>query len=70
MRIYVDYSGGYQTLNLKRFGAQFEGKIANPDTFLFFKNSQKKEKHIKDRDRKSNGPMITVSGGLELEVGE
>ena len=38
VRIKVDYSGGYQTLNLKRFGEEFRGKIANPDSFLkFFK---------------------------------
>lgn len=42
VRIRVDYSGGYQTLNLKRFGAEFQGKIANPDTFLYFYKAQKK----------------------------
>lgn len=42
VRIKVDYSGGYQTLNLKRFGEEFRGKIANPDSFLKFYKFQTK----------------------------
>lgn len=39
VRIKIDYSGGYSTLNVARFGTEFEGRIANPSDFIkFFKN--------------------------------
>jgi len=43
IRLRVDYSGGFSTINAQRFGQKFVGKVANPhDVLLFHKSSLKR----------------------------
>ena len=43
IRLRVDYSGGFSTINTQRFGQKFVGKVANPhDVLLFHKSSVKR----------------------------
>jgi double-strand break repair protein MRE11 len=42
IRLRVDYSGGFSTINPQRFGQKFVGKVANPHDVLLFHKSQKK----------------------------
>ena len=67
VRIKVDYSGGYSTLNLKKFGLQFEGKIANPSTFLYFIKQKVKEQanRAKMISEDTYLGQTKISGGAE-----
>ena len=44
IRLRVDYSGGFSTINPQRFGQKFVGKVANPHDILLFHKSQKKQR--------------------------
>ena len=44
IRLRVDYSGGFSTINPQRFGQKFVGKVANPHDVLLFHKSQKKQR--------------------------
>ena len=65
VRIKIEYSGGFSTLNVKRFGAEFEGKIANPDDFLKFYKMQKQSQAHNKKMRTDEGfdRKIKISGG-------
>ena len=39
IRLRVDYSGGFSTINAQRFGQRFVGKVANPNDLLQFHKS-------------------------------
>ncbi|OUS47171.1 Mre11 protein [Ostreococcus tauri] len=42
IRLRVDYSGGFSTINPQRFGQKFVGVVANPHDILLFHKSQRK----------------------------
>ena len=45
IRLRVDYSGGFSTINGQRFGQKFVGKVANPNDLLqFFKSAVRRRK--------------------------
>ena len=60
VRIRIDYSGGYSTINLQRFCSEFKGKVANPTDFLSFYKLKTHEDKLKQKDRE----YVTVKGGF------
>lgn len=61
IRLRVDYSGGFSTINPQRFGQKFVGKVANPNDILLFHKSSKK--------RAGNGMDIDDDMAQEDELG-
>ena len=39
IRLRVDYTGGFSTINAQRFGQKFVGKVANPNDIIQFHKS-------------------------------
>ncbi|PIK46426.1 putative double-strand break repair protein MRE11A [Apostichopus japonicus] len=48
VRLRVDYSGGFSTFNVNRFGQQFSNKVANPKDLILF-NKKKEARTKSDR---------------------
>jgi double-strand break repair protein MRE11 len=48
VRLRVDYSGGFSTINGQRFGQKFVGKVANPNDLLQFHKSAVRRKKEED----------------------
>ena len=49
VRIKIEYSGGYETLNPIRFGDQFKDVLANPKDCIKFYKYQRREKELNRR---------------------
>lgn len=64
IRLRVDYSGGFSTINPQRFGQKFVGKVANPHDVLLFHKSQKK------RTGTSNEIDEEMAEGVDAEYEE
>jgi len=64
IRLRVDYSGGFSTINPQRFGQKFVGKVANPHDVLLFHKSQKKRNGV------SNGVDEEMADGVDAEYEE
>ena len=56
VRLKVDYSGGYASINPQRFGQNFVGKIANPSDLLIMtrKKTEKAEEEQEESSSKSS----------------
>ena len=53
VRLRVDYSGGFPTLNPQCFGHQFVGKVANPRDILHFYRRRARSCHSHEHERNS-----------------
>ena len=52
VRVRVDYTGGFSTINAQRFGQKFVGKVANPNDLLqFFKSAARRKKDENEPSR-------------------
>ena len=63
IRLRVDYSGGFSTINGQRFGQKFVGKVANPNDLLQFHKSLVRKK------KEAEG-VVGRGGGADVEVEE
>ena len=61
VRLRVDYSGGFSTINSQRFGQKFVGKVANPNDLLQFHKSatrrRREEADAADAEAAANARM-------------
>ena len=60
VRIRIDFSGGYLSPNLMRFGREFVGKLANPSDFLSFYKLKTNEAKLNDKEKQ----YTVLKGGL------
>lgn len=66
IRLRVDYSGGFSTINGQRFGQKFVGKVANPNDLLqFFKSAVRRRKE----DAAENGDAAAREVAVEDIIG-
>lgn len=63
IRLRVDYSGGFSTINPQRFGQKFVGVVANPHDILLFHKAQRK----RARDDGDLGEETANAEEAELE---
>ena len=55
LRLKIEYTGGYQPVNVTRFSEQFKGRIANFSSFLFFyKRKDYGKKFAKDQKKQAD----------------
>ena len=52
----VEYSGGFSSFNIRRFGQQFVDRVANPKDILHFYQTKKPPT--------KTGNLTTISGGV------
>lgn len=45
IRLKVEYSGGFSTINPQRFGQRFVGRVANPNDILLFHRKRNTTTH-------------------------
>ena len=61
VRLRVDYSGGFSTINSQRFGQKFVRKVANPNDLLQFHKSatrrRREEADAADAEAAANARM-------------
>jgi len=61
IRLRVDYSGGFSTINPQRFGQKFVGVVANPhDILLFHKAQKKRARDDADMDEMTNAEEVEI----------
>ena len=59
IRLRVDLTGGFQSINVQKFGQKFVGKVANPsDMLLFYKSKKKRGGNNKDEEDEFNEGMM------------
>ncbi|RKP13567.1 Metallo-dependent phosphatase-like protein, partial [Piptocephalis cylindrospora] len=62
IRLKVDYSGGFSTLNTQRFGQQFSDQVANPREILHFHRRRLNNlSSTEDKERKGKS-LISING--------
>jgi double-strand break repair protein MRE11 len=69
IRLRVDLTGGFPTVNVQKFGQKFVGKVANPADMLLF-HKQKKKAANKDADDEFNEGMRGNGAGEDDEYDE
>ena len=67
IRLRVDLSGGFQSVNVQKFGQKFVGKVANPSDMLLFHKSKKKKGGNKDEEDEFNEGMMKENINVEDE---
>jgi len=67
IRLRVDLTGGFQSVNVQKFGQKFVGKVANPSDMLLFHKSKKKKGGNKDEEDEFNEGMMKENINVEDE---
>ena len=67
IRLRVDLTGGFQSVNVQKFGQKFVGKVANPSEMLLFHKSKKKKGGNKDEEDEFNEGMMKENINVEDE---
>ena len=67
IRLRVDLTGGFQSINVQKFGQKFVGKVANPSDMLLFHKSKKKRGNRDEEDEFNEGMMKENINGEEGE---
>lgn len=60
IRLKVDYSGGFSTLNTQRFGQQFADQVANPREILHFHRRRSNSSALQLRKEGQDGGILDV----------
>ena len=67
IRLRVDLTSGFQSVNVQKFGQKFVGKVANPSDMLLFHKSKKKKGGNKDEEDEFNEGMMKENINVEDE---
>ena len=65
VRLRVDHSGGFPTVPLQRFGAPFQGRVANPWDLLQFHKAAQRRTGAGKKEHAATGESLAPEGAAE-----